>query len=383
MPLNQRRLEDPNRPGRYDAAALARIDRLIARCARHGIYVLLDLHAVHGGQSRENYADATTGEPLFWRHADLRERATRLWETLARRYRDNPAVAGYDLINEPQTEGRPALLTDWLRTTLRRVRAIDRRHVVWLSGDEWGGGFAGLAPDLWRTPQVAFQFHMYPSWTYPWQRMDRYPATVDGVRYDADWLRQRLAAMSAFGRYHPVLLGETGMSSTGNHAREALQAAALRDLLAVAEEQGWSWAQWSYKDIGQMGMLAPRRDTPWQQLVRSAAAQQERAKLAALVPVRGAGGAEPALPGVLRSLAGPGADAEVRAVGIMVRRPLEPLLSRAIAQPMAAMSDDELRALARSFSFANCEPNAALTEIFAAAARPQRRAGASPGSISR
>ncbi len=369
VPFNQNRLEDPNHPGRYDKAALARIDRLIERCARHGIYVLLDLHAVTGGQSRENYADATSGEPLFWAHADLRERATRLWEFLARRYRDNPAVAGYDLINEPHTEGRTHLLTSWLRTTVARVRAIDTRHVVWLSGDEWGAGLVGLEPQLWKARQLAFQFHIYPTWTYPWAQMDRYPATVDGVRYDAAWLRQRLAGIAAFGRHHPVLLGETGFSINGNSAREALMQSALTDFLALAEQQRWSWAQWTYKDIGQMGMVSPRRDTAWQQLVRSEAAQAERHKLAGLIPVRGAAGALPQLPALIRSLADTPADVDQKVVGTKVRRALDELLSRAISRPMARMNDDELRALARSFSLANCEENNAIVAPFAAAAK--------------
>lgn len=368
VPFNQNRLEDANHPGQYDPAVLARIDRLIERCARHGIYVLLDLHAVTGGQSRENYADATSGEPLFWRHADLRERATRLWELLARRYRDNPAVAGYDLINEPHTEGRTHLLTGWLRTTIARVRAIDARHVVWLSGDEWGGGLVGLEPQLWKARQLAFQFHAYPSWTYPWARMRSHPDTVDGVRYDAAWLRQRLAAVEAFGRHHPVLLGETGFSTGGNAAREAMLQSALKDFLALAEQQGWSWAQWTYKDIGQMGMVSPRRSTAWQQLVRSDAAQRERRKLAGLIRVRGIDGTEAQLPALIASLADTPDSTDQKVVGNKVRRPLEELLSRAIVRPMATMSDDQLRALARSFSLANCDENGAIVAPFAAAA---------------
>lgn len=371
VPLSQNRLEDPNHPGMYDTAALARLDRLIERCARHGIWVLLDLHAVTGGQARENYADATSGEPLFWRQADLRERATRLWEALALRYRDNSSVAGYDLINEPQTEGHTPLLTQWLHTTLQRVRAIDRRHVVWLSGDEWGGGLVGLAPALWRDPQLAFQFHIYPGWTYPWSRMHAYPDSVDGVRYDAAWLRQRLAAMIAFGRYHPVLLGETGLSvQPGGAVHEAHLRAALGDLLALADAQQWSWAQWTYKDIGQMGMLAPRADQPWQQLINAPAAQAARASLAALMSVRGVAASPatpPALPALIGSLA-PGSDSDLRIVGIKVRRAMDELLSRAIAAPMATLSDEALRALAGSFSFVNCQENPAVTAPFAYAA---------------
>lgn len=265
VPINQNRLEDPNRPGVYDEAALRRLDDMVRISGQNGLWVMLDLHAVPGGQSREIYADSPAGANDFWRYADMRARATDLWVALARRYRHEQAVMGYDLINEPNTEGHTALLSEWLRTTLARVRAVDPDKPVVLSGDEWGKGFLGLDASLWRDPQTVFQFHIYPSFTYPWASMTTYPATLDGVTYDRAWLRLRLAEQLAFKR-RPVLLGEFGFT-TGR--RDDLFAPMIRDFLKVADEAGWSWAQWSYKDVGRMGLIAPSDNTPWRRFLAS------------------------------------------------------------------------------------------------------------------
>jgi aryl-phospho-beta-D-glucosidase BglC (GH1 family) len=110
VPLNENRIEDPNQPGHYDETALRRLDDVVRINKAHGIYVILDLHAVMGGQSREVYADSISSIPEFWRYADFRKRATALWVALAKRYKNEPGVAGFDLMNEPNTQGHTELL---------------------------------------------------------------------------------------------------------------------------------------------------------------------------------------------------------------------------------------------------------------------------------
>ncbi len=207
-----------------------------------------------GGQSRQIYADSVSSMPEFWRYADFRKRATGLWITLAQRYRNEPGVAGYDLINEPNTQGHPELLTEWLHETQRAIRRVDPVHLIWLSGDDWGKGFMGLDEDFWKDPQAVFEFHIYPDFTFPLSKMTDYPQTVDGVRYDKRWLRTLLREKMDFAHRRPVWLGEFGFSM--DHGQIPLLQKMAAEMKAIADEEGWSWTQWTYKDLEIMGLVS-------------------------------------------------------------------------------------------------------------------------------
>jgi|GEM_PF-2588309 len=363
VPINQNRIEDPNYPGVYDEVALQRLDNVIQICKAHDIYVMIDLHAVMGGQSRQIYADSISGNPNFWRYADFRTRATALWIALAKRYRNEPAVAGYDLINEPYTEGHTDLLTAWLQETHRQIRKVDPVHLIWFSGDNYGKGFEGLPDDIWDDPQNVFEFHIYPSFTFPLSKMTAYPQTVDGVRYDREWLRHHLHSVIAFGQQRPVLMGEFGFSD--NAETVPLQQAMTRDMLSIANQQGWSWSQWTYKDLGQMGLVSPGADTPWKRFLASPEVEAERDRAAPLFAVRAANRKTDDLLAKATASIDRNFDHTTQQIfNLRARRVYDEELTYAIVFHLNDRNDGQLRRLADSFAFTSCSPNPALAQIF-------------------
>ncbi|MDX2187018.1 MAG: cellulase family glycosylhydrolase [Opitutaceae bacterium] len=361
VPLNQRRFEDPNCPGVYDPEALEQLDRVINLCAKHGIYVLLDLHAVQGGQSRQIYANSASSLPEFWRYADHRRRATDLWVFLAARYANESAVAGYDLLNEPWTEGQTELLTQWYRDTLSRVRRIDQRHLVWLEGDNYGKRFDGLTPDLLDQDGVLVQFHIYPDLVVPVGKLAGYPGEVDGVFYDRAFLEKHLEAHIEYSRKKPLLLGEIGLYT----AEKALTVAQKvgEDLFAIAKANGWSWAIWTYKDHRYMGLVHPRSDTPWRRFLASTAAGKTRTLSAGfiedhdLTPSTTLNEAADKIGEGLRWQ-------EAYHTMLGARRPFLMLQSKALLAPLGTATDESVRALAESFAFANCEESPPIAGLY-------------------
>ena len=65
-----------------------------------------------------------------------------LWQALAAHYRDEPAILGYDLLNEPIS---PYSDEDYLnprleplyREIVAAIRSVDSNHVVLLAGAQW------------------------------------------------------------------------------------------------------------------------------------------------------------------------------------------------------------------------------------------------------
>ena len=83
-----------------DAEGFKLLDRLIAWSRAEGLYVVLDLHAAPGGQTGANIDDSA-GYPWLYGSPQEQEHLIAIWRRLAQHYGDEPAVLGYDLLNEP------------------------------------------------------------------------------------------------------------------------------------------------------------------------------------------------------------------------------------------------------------------------------------------
>ena len=76
------------------------LDRVVGWCKREGLYVVLDMHAAPGGQTGDNIDDSW-GYPFLFESPESQELTVKIWQKIAARYKNEPAVIGYDLLNEP------------------------------------------------------------------------------------------------------------------------------------------------------------------------------------------------------------------------------------------------------------------------------------------
>ena len=127
VPFNYRLFESDQAPYRYDERGFAHLDRLLGWAKRHGLFVLLDLHAAAGGQSEDWHADNPHVEPLLWSYSEFQDRTTALWKVIASRYAHDEALFGYDLLNELNTADAAAL-NAFYRRTMAAIRAVDPAH---------------------------------------------------------------------------------------------------------------------------------------------------------------------------------------------------------------------------------------------------------------
>jgi aryl-phospho-beta-D-glucosidase BglC (GH1 family) len=103
LPFNYRHFESDLAPGQWNEDGVRRLDNVVSLCRKHGIWVLLDLHAAPGAQARDQNAGSAYGEVYFWKYKHFMDRGAALWKELARRYRQDPTIAGYNVLCEPVT----------------------------------------------------------------------------------------------------------------------------------------------------------------------------------------------------------------------------------------------------------------------------------------
>ncbi|WP_406047071.1 glycoside hydrolase family 5 protein [Kribbella sp. NBC_00889] len=270
--INYRHFEDDDRPGHLKDEGFRLLDRAVDICTRHGLYVVIDLHAAPGFQNQRWHSDNPTHTSLFWRHRDFQDRVVHLWEALADRYRDSPWVAGYNLLNEPADPSGEVVGAFYTRLRTA-IRAIDPETVLFLDGNRHATEF-GLFGEPW--PNTVYSVHDYAlagfadAGDYPGISRGRY---VDQDTVEAKFL-ERTQYMRETGT--PIWVGEFGPVYSGNQGRDESRYRLLHDQLAVYDRYGAGWSLWTYKDIGLQGLVYAAPESPYLRQIAALLAKKAR-----------------------------------------------------------------------------------------------------------
>jgi aryl-phospho-beta-D-glucosidase BglC (GH1 family) len=277
LPFNYRHFESEQAPFQYLESGFARLARAVEWCGRHGLYAILDLHAVPGWQNPDWHSDNGSRQALFWHSRHQQDRFVALWEELARRFAGNAAVAGYNVMNEPVTgvpRGRFVndYRSDWapLNAVYRRVvgaiRAIDRAHIIFLEGDLYSTRFSGLEAPF--AENLVYSSHNYNAGGFG---PGAYPGTIGGEAWGRDKQRRvfEQSEGTRFAREHdvPLWVGEFGSVYNGAPEEVPDRLRALDDQLGVFAANGVHWTAWTYKDVETMGWVMLRSESEYAQRI--------------------------------------------------------------------------------------------------------------------
>ena len=227
---------------------LDELDKALDSCRRYGIKVVVDMHSPPGGRY-PNHDLAIFHEPPYQDHW------VAAWEGIARRYKDNPAIWGYDLVNEPvEYTPSPAGVTDYLAAQVRvakAIRVIDRKTPIFIEaadGDS-AAGYNDLEPvDI---PNVIYQVHMYLPCEFTHQGVfdkwipTAYPGKIAGMVWNKQQLRKALQSVREFQLAYNVHI-YVGEFSAIRWAPGAVNY--LRDCIDLFEEYGWDWSYHAYRE---------------------------------------------------------------------------------------------------------------------------------------
>ena len=232
---------------RWIDAKLNELDQVLTACARYGIKVVIDLHTPPGG--RDESMDMT----MFY-DRKYQDHFVALWEKIARRYKGQPALWGYDLVNEPVCAKPTETGMDSLATQVRAARAIrriDPATPIIIAADQWDspGAFTRLEPV--GISNVVYQVHMYTPHSFTHQGVNNnhtgiaYPGTTEGRAWDKDALRQVLQPVRDFQQTHNVHIyaGEFSAIRWAPGAERYLE-----DCISLFEEYGWDWSYHAYRE---------------------------------------------------------------------------------------------------------------------------------------
>ncbi len=124
------------------------LDQVVQWAHQENLYVILDMHAAPGGQTGKNIDDSD-GYPWLFSDASAQQHTIAIWQRVARHYRNDATVLGYDLLNEPipnypGLEQYNASLEPFYKQLTTAVRQVDAHHVLIFGGAQWDNNFFRL-----------------------------------------------------------------------------------------------------------------------------------------------------------------------------------------------------------------------------------------------
>jgi len=251
IPFSYRHFESDDEPFVIREEGFALLDRVVDLCAQHGIYTILDLHAVPGAQNQHWHSDNPTQWARFWEQRQFQDRVVHLWERLADHYRGNPWVAGFNPVNEP-ADAHGDTIGPFYRRLEAAIRAVDPDHILFLDGNRYSTQFDQLGDPL---PNCVYTAHDYalPGFVDG----GPYPGVSRGQHIDRDRVEETFLQRTAYMRETgtPIWVGEFGPVYTGDPERDAQRYRLLEDQLEIYARHEASWALWTYKDIGLQGVV--------------------------------------------------------------------------------------------------------------------------------
>ncbi len=221
VPFNYKLLTPEDHPEVWLEQGFELLDRVIKWSKAESLYVILDMHAAPGGQTGTNIDDSA-GHPWLFENAACQERAIVIWRKIAKRYRDETTVLGYELLNEPiphfeEYQKFNPLLEPLYKRMVAAMREVDSHHLIVLGGAQWNTNFKVFGPPF--AGNLVYAFHKY--WMDPVQQQ---------IQEFVDFRDQHNA---------PIWMSESGENTD-------LWIKTYRELL---EQNDIGWCFWPYKKM--------------------------------------------------------------------------------------------------------------------------------------
>lgn len=216
------------------------IDEVLRLAKKYHLNVVLDVHTMSGSR------------PVILGTPEGRDLMVEFWEEVARRYKGNPNIFGYNLMNEPVTNdievGGPSLNKQYYRL-IKAIRAIDPETPIILDCD--GAGVISQIEFMRVFPfrNIIYSPHFYLPFELTHQlKQDQgsylaYPNEEKG--WNKEFLREKMEVARQFQLKTGarIYVGEFSCIRWAPGAEKF-----IADCIDLFEEYGWDWSYHAFRE---------------------------------------------------------------------------------------------------------------------------------------
>lgn len=240
LPFNYKLFTREDYMGKNDETeGFKQMDKVIDWCRKYDLRLILDMHDCPGGQTGDNI-DNGHGYPWLFESEASQQLFCQIWQKIASRYKDEPVILGYELMNEPIA----TMFSDSLRAALnakleplykratKAIREVDLNHIILLGGAQWNGNFEPFSD--WKFDnKIMYTCHRYGG--------EPTKAAIQSIIDFRD--KTKL----------PMYMGEIG------HNTDQWQA----DFCATMKKANIGYTFWPYKKIDGSCMMGIKKPADW------------------------------------------------------------------------------------------------------------------------
>lgn len=235
--------DDPYMGSSSAEDGFAMLDRLIGWARDNNQRLILDMHDCPGGQTGDNIDDSY-GYPFLMTDARSQKEFIDLWVKIADRYKDEPVILGYELMNEPiatywegeEKEMLNSRLEPLYIAATKAIREVDPNHIILLGGPQWNSNFEPFT-DWTFDDNIMYTCHRYGG-----------DPTADAIRSYIDF-RDKTGL--------PMYMGELGHNTDEWIANFA----------TTLTDNNIGYTYWPYKKIEDSSMTGVKTPENWQLIV--------------------------------------------------------------------------------------------------------------------
>lgn len=259
------------------AADLAQLVRALDSASDAGIKVVVVPLSLPGSRFRQFNGGERDGR--LWTESAYLSQAAKFWRDLALHLKDHPAVAAYDLLNEPHPEwfhgrrdfwdagsdqwyervrGGPGDLNRFYRVIADAIREVDAGTPLIVESGLYATPWALDYLQPLEDERVLYSFHMYEPYQYTTRRINDGRFSYPGPVPVGDSGEERVFDAAAVDEFFDpvrrwsqrngipasrIFAAEFGCDRTARGAAEY-----LADLIRVFNREGWHWAFYSFRE---------------------------------------------------------------------------------------------------------------------------------------
>lgn len=236
-------------PYSYSKKSLEHLDSIINKWGDLGIYVILDLHAAGQNSLSHNKEYGN----VLWNNKDIQKRVIGLWKIIAERNKNNPYIAGYDIINEPQAPSKEDLYY-FYKEAIKGIREVDKRHIIFI---EWNLFETDniLFGGEYDEENIALSLHFYKPHRFTHQGLQsrpkgyKYPGKYDNDYWDKDQINRYVNDILINNKLimkKPLYVGEFS-ANIWNGGEDALKW--TQDVINILNNKGIHFTYFEYKSL--------------------------------------------------------------------------------------------------------------------------------------